>query len=100
MKIAKEIKELLKKDDGSWEINECFTLRHWVLHPENDIVGRSGEYLELVMNPVNDGRHNYFSRKIEARDTQGIIDEVTAKMQDILAEYTDQLVRRWRGGLQ
>ena len=36
---------------------------------------------------------------IEARDVQGIIDEVAAAMDDIMEQYTHQIVNRWKGGL-
>ena len=97
--MKKEIKNLLAQDNGEWKINEAFKLVRWTLKPEEDITGRSGEYLKLEMIPVNDGRHNYFSKMIDARDVQGIIDEVAAAMYDIMEQYTRQIVNKWKGGL-
>lgn len=97
--MKKEIKNLMAQDNGEWKINEAFKLVRWTLKPEEDITGRSGEYLKLEMIPVNDGRRNYFNKEIEARDVQGIIDEVAADMEDIMEQYTMQLVNRWKGGI-
>ena len=97
--MKKEIKNLLSQDNGELKINEAFKLVRWTLKPEEDVTGRSGEYLELEMIPVNDGRRNYFSKMIESRDVQGIIDEVAAAMEEIMAQYTRQLVNRWKGGI-
>ena len=97
--MKKEIKNLLSQDNGEWEINEAFKLVRWTLNPEEDAAGRSSEYLGLEMIPVNGGRRNYFSKMIESRDVQGIIDEVAAAMEDIMAQYTRQLVNRWKGGI-
>ena len=96
--MKKEIKNLLSQDNGELKINESFKLVRWTLNAEEDVTGRSGEYLELEMITVNDGRCNYFSKMIEARDVQGIIDEVAAAMDDIMEQYTRQLVNRWKGG--
>ena len=97
--MKKDIKNLLAQDNGEWKINEAFKLVRWTLKPEEDATGRSGEYLKLEMIPVNDGRRNYFHKEIEARDVQGIIDEVAAAMEDIMAQYTRKLVNRWKGGI-
>lgn len=97
--MKKQIKNLLSQDNGELKINEVLKLVKWTLKPDEDVTGRSGEYLELEMIPVNDGRHNYFSKMIEARDVQGIIDEVAAAMDDIMEQYTRQLVKRWKGGI-
>ena len=97
--MKKEIKNLLSQHNGELKINEAFKLVRWTLKPEEDVTGRSGEYLKLEMIPVNDGRRNYFSKMIEARDVQGIIDEVAAAMDEIMAQYTRQLVNSWKGGL-
>ena len=97
--MKKKIKNLLEQDNGEWKINESFKLVRWTLKPDEDVTGRSGEYLELEMIPVNDGRRNYFHKEIEARDVQGIIDEVAAAMDDIMEQYTSQLVNRWKGGV-
>ena len=56
--MKKEIKNLLAQDIGEWKINEAFKLVKWTLKPEEDITGRSSEYLKLEMIPVNDGRRN------------------------------------------
>ena len=97
--MKKEIKNLLAQDNGEWKINEVFKLVKWTLKPDEDVTGRSGEYLKLEMIPVNDGRRNYFNKEIEARDVQGIIDEVAAAMDEIMEQYTRQLVNRWKSGL-
>ena len=97
--MKKEIKNLLAQDNGEWKINEAFKLVRWTLKPEEDVTGRSGEYLELEMITVNDGRRNYFSKMIESRDVQGIIDEVAEAMDDIMEQYTRHIVNRWKGGL-
>lgn len=97
--MKKEIKNLLAHDNGELKINEVFKLVRWTLKPEEDATGRSREYLKLEMIPVNDGRHNYFSKMIEARDVRGIVDEVAAAMDEIMEQYTSQLVNRWKGGL-
>lgn len=97
--MKKEIKNLLSQDNGELKINEAFKLVRWTLKPDDDVTGRSGEYLELEMIPVNDGRRNYFHKEIEARDVQGIIDEVAAAMDEIMEQYTRQLVSRWKGGI-
>ena len=97
--MKKEIKNLLSQDNGELKINEVFKLVRWTLKPDEDVTGRSGEYLKLEMIPVNDGRHNYFSKMIEARDVPGIIDEVSAAMDDIMEQYTRQPVNRWKGGI-
>lgn len=97
--MEKEIKNLLAQGNGELKINEAFKLVRWTLKPDEDVTGRSGEYLELEMIPVNDGRRNYFSKMIESRDVQGIIDEVAAAMDDIMDKYTRQLVYRWKGGV-
>ena len=97
--MKKDIKNLLSQDNGELKINEAFKLVRWTLKPEEDVTGRSGEYLKLDMIPVNDGRHNYFSKMIEARDVRGIIDEVAEAMDEIMEQYTRQLVNRWKGGL-
>ena len=47
MKISERLKELLAKEEGELNINECFKLVHWTLKPEQDELGRSGEYLRL-----------------------------------------------------
>ena len=54
--MKKEIKNLLSQDNGELKINEVFKLVRWTLKPDDDVTGRSGEYLELEMIPVNDGR--------------------------------------------
>ena len=97
--MKKEIGALFAKENGELKINEAFKLVRFTLNPDEDVTGRSGEYLKLEMIPVNDGRHNYFSKMIEARDVQGIIDEVAAAMDDIMEQYTRQLVNRWKGGI-
>lgn len=97
--MKKEIKNLLEQDNGEWKINEAFKLVRWTLKPDEDSTGRSGEYLKLEMIPVNDGRRNYFHKEIESRDVHGIIDEVAAAMDEIMEQYTSQLVNRWKGGL-
>ena len=97
--MKKEIKNLLAQDNGEWKINEAFKLVRWTIKPEEDTTGRSGEYLKLEMIPVNDGRRNYFSKMIEARDVHGIIDEVAAAMDEIMEQYTRQLVNCWKGVL-
>lgn len=97
--MKKEIKALLAQDNAELKINEAFKLVRWTLKPEEDVIGRSGDYLKVEMIPFNDGRKNFFSRDIEARDVSGIIDEVAKAMDDIMAEYTRQLVNRWKGGL-
>ena len=97
--MKKEIKNLLSQDNGELKINEVFKLVRWTLKPDEDVTGRTGEYLKLEMIPVNDGRHNYFSKMIESRDVQGIIDEVSAAVDDIMEQYKRQLVNRWEGGI-
>lgn len=97
--MKKEIKDLLKQDEGKLKINEAFKLVRWKLNPETDILGQDGEYLRLEMLTVNDGRRNFYSKEIKSRDVQGIMDEVATGMNEIMAKYTDQLVRRWKGGL-
>lgn len=51
------------------------------------------------MIPVNNGRRNFFSEEIESRDTAGIMKEVAEKMEKILIKYQEQLISRWKGGL-
>ena len=97
--MKKEIKNLLAQDNGELKINEAFKLVRWTLRPKEDVTGRSGDYLKLEMIPVNDGRRNYFHKEIEARDAQGIIDKVSAAMDDIIEQYKRQLMNRWKGGI-
>ncbi len=99
MKLSKEIKGLLEKENGELQINEAFKLVRWTLKKDDDVIGREGEHLKVEMIPVNDGRRNFFAKEIESRDVQGIIDEVAAGMEEILEKYSEQLVSRWKGGL-
>lgn len=97
--MKNELQALLREENAYLQIKEAFALHHYIFTPENDILGRTGEYLQLEMLCINNGRKNGFARFIEARDTQGIIDEVEKAMEDIMHTYTTQLIRRWKGGL-
>ena len=98
MKIGNEIRELLKQSNGEFKINEAFKLVRFT-YADDDYLGRTGEFLYLEMLTINNGRKNFFSEEITSRDTPGIMEEVAEKMQLILNRYSEQLIRRWKGGL-
>ena len=88
-----ELKELLESKDGKLEINSMFTLRRWILDPDTDIIGRSGDHLIIEMN------NRYKShRDIKSRNTKGIMEEVSKYMMELMDEYKEDLVRRFEGG--
>lgn len=95
--MKKELKELLSEQDGLLQINEMFKLHHWILNNESDILGRSGDFLELEMANKN-GKVRSGAIRIESRDVQGIMQEVSLAMEKMLEQYKESLVRYWNGG--
>ena len=95
--MKKEIKELLEQKDGFLQINELFQLHRWVLEENTDVLGRNGDYLELEMTNKY-GKTRSGSVRIESRDVQGIMQEVSDAMEKMMDEFKNTLVRYWNGG--
>lgn len=92
--MKNKLKELLSQDDGVLKINSMFYLKRWVLNPETDILGRSEEHLTLVMN----NRYKT-SKRITSRDTKGIMEEVSLYMSEMMDNYKEDIIRRFKGGM-
>ena len=95
--MKKEIKELLEQKDGFLQINELFKLHRWVLEENTDVIGRTGDYLELEMTNKY-GKTRSGAIRIESRDVQGIMQEVSAAIEKMMDEFKNTLVRYWNGG--
>lgn len=96
-KMKHKIGELLS-EEGIMPVNDLFELHHWILDPEIDVLGRDGEYLELRTTTAIKGTAQS-SRRIESRDTKGIMEETEKAMSEMMDEIKDIYCRRWRGGL-
>lgn len=95
--MKKEIKYLLEKKEGFLKINELFELHRWVLEENTDILGRTVDYLELEMtNKYVKTRSGAI--RIESRDVQGIMQEVSVAMEKMMDAFKNNLVRHWNGG--
>lgn len=95
--MKKKINELLEKKEGFLQINELFKLHRWLLEENTDILGRTGDYLELEMTNKY-GKTRSGAIRIESRDVQGIMQEVSAAMEKMMDEFKNTLVRYWNGG--
>lgn len=94
MKLSKEFKDLLAQESGELKLNDYFYLKRWTLKPETDVLGRAGEYLQLM---AYDNRMG--SVRIESRDTEGITAEVEKAMIKLMTDYAENLAKRFKGGL-
>lgn len=95
--MKKELKELLDQKSGFLRINELFALHRWILEEDTDILGRTGDYLELEMTNQY-GATRSSSIRIESRDTEGIMKEVADAMEKMMGQLSDTLIRHWNGG--
>lgn len=95
--MKKELNELLNAKDGFLNINEMFRLHHWTLDLEDDFLNRKGEFLEIEMTNTY-GKTRSGSIRINSRDTQGIMTEVTEAMEKMMDEFKEKLMKLWNGG--
>lgn len=92
-----QLKEFLKKSDAILKINGMFELKKWTLVPEDDVLGRSGEYIALRI--ISDVCPATMSVRIEKKEPAELIAEVEEKMRFLMARYTEDICSRWKGGL-
>ena len=88
--MKKEINELLSQKEAYLQINEIFKLHYWIFDKETN-------FLELEMTNKY-GKTRSGAIRIESRDVQGIMQEVSAAMEKMMDEFKNTLVRYWNGG--
>ena len=89
--MKKIIKNLLSSEEAYLKINDMFTLRRWT----RTALGHKADMLELEFNKANISGHALIS----SRTVQGIINEVAECMELLMFNYSQDIVKRWKGGL-
>lgn len=92
--MKKEIKALIKAENGTFRLNNIASLKRWTV----DGLGDKVDMLVIEFDNIN---HVNFSPNwytIEARDYEGIIAECTAAIERYLAWVTDRLTKDLKAG--
>ena len=70
--MKKEIKKLLKKEEGSLRLNKISTLKRWT----RNFFGKEVDMLVLDFENVNNVEYSVGNTEIRSRDYEGILEEV------------------------
>ena len=89
--MKKELKELLKSEQGTLKINSVSVLRRWT----KDALGTNVDKLVIEFSITRPYDYSY---EIKSRDTQGIVSEIMKHQTEAFTNASDTLNRRLRGG--
>lgn len=95
--MKKEINELLSSKNAKLRINEGFYLKHTVLDPKTDFLGRTDDRLEIYMDlglPLPERAY----AEIVSRDYEGIVSEIYSSIEKMMDDYKAEMLRKFKGG--